>query len=143
MEIVQKKLLSIISSLSMVNLLRNLQMDKAYKKKTLNRFIPSVFFSGSLLYNRWNTICNFVICLSVYPLVNITYHWWKTIGNSVGKLTVAIIFAIILFQLCRIYRWMWYVGNLLSNILKNIYIFLKNILNISRKIIKIKYIKRN
>jgi hypothetical protein len=43
---------------------------------------------------------NFICFISLVSLlVNITYYWHNTICNSVGELTVAVIFAVILFQL--------------------------------------------
>jgi hypothetical protein len=41
---------------------------------------------------------------SIYPSVNITYHQQNIICNFVGKLIVAMIFAVILFQLFGIYQ---------------------------------------
>jgi hypothetical protein len=38
------------------------------------------------------------------PSVNIIYHWQNIIYNSVSMLTVAVIFAVIVFQLFGIYR---------------------------------------
>jgi hypothetical protein len=37
-------------------------------------------------------------------LVNITYYWWNTICNSIGKLAVIVTFVVIIFQLFGIYR---------------------------------------
>jgi hypothetical protein len=61
--------------------------------------------------NNRNTTCNFIgvfICLSVYPSVNITYHQWNIIYNSIRDLTVLVIFATILFQHSEIYRRTWH-----------------------------------
>jgi hypothetical protein len=69
--------------------------------------------------NRRNIICNFIavfICPSICPSVNIIYHQQNTICNSVRELTVAVIFAIILYQLSGIYRRVWFVGNPVINI---------------------------
>jgi len=106
--------------------------------KTIIRFIPSIFAAANFPYNQWNTVCNSIcvfICPLVYLLVNITYHWQNIIYNSIEELIIAMTFAVILFQLSRIYRRMWFVDNPVSNILKY---FFKKILNRSRKIIKIK-----
>jgi hypothetical protein len=140
-----KKLLSIISSLSVslsiINLLMDLQTDKAFQ----NFFLPASFYWYFPLevchITDKNTICNFInifICLFIYQSVNITYHRYNTICNSIKELAVAVTLVVILFQLSGIYRRMWSLGNHVRNIF-----FKKTILNRSSKIIKIKYIKIN
>jgi hypothetical protein len=72
-------------------------------KKNIDRFnlsiIPSVRCSG--------------ICSNFFQLLGL-YQW----NNSVGNLTVAAAFTVILFQLFEIYRRNYFVDNPVSNILK-------------------------
>lgn len=80
---------------SKINLLMDLKTDKVRQKK-LACFIPSVFPSGSLSYNRRNTVCNYVgvfICLSI----NIKYHRQNIICNFVRELTITVTFAVHFF----------------------------------------------
>jgi hypothetical protein len=53
--------------------------------------------------------------MSIYPLVNITYHRQNIICNYVGELIVAVVFVVIVFQLYVIYRQASFVSNLISN----------------------------
>jgi hypothetical protein len=43
-------------------------------------------------------VCN-AISVFICPSINITYHRQNIIYNSIGELTVTVIFAVILFQL--------------------------------------------
>jgi len=91
-------------------------------------FLPALF----CWYFPWKvchiidkkTVCNFTnvfIFISMYPSINITYHRYNTICNSIRVLTVAVTLTLILFQLFRIYRQMWSLGNPVHNILKKLY----------------------
>ena len=133
------KLWLVIFDLLVINILINFQTNKASKKK-FTCIILLIFPLGCLPYNLWNIVCNSVGIFN-FPSVNITNHRWNIIYNFVGKLTVAMILAVIFFQLSEIYWRKCSVSNPANNNLK--YVFKKYILNRSRKIIKIKYIKWN
>jgi len=118
-----KKLSSVISGMlvssSVVNFPMDLKTEKARQKVFFISFIPSEVSSGSLPNNRQNIVCNFInvfICSSIYLSVNIIYHQQNTICNSFRELTVAVTFAIIIYQLSGIYRRVWFVSNPVSNI---------------------------
>jgi len=72
-----KKLSSVISSLSVINLQLYLQIDKARKKKKLPASFGWYFPREVCHITDRNIICNFIsvfIYPSVYPSVNTTYH---------------------------------------------------------------------
>jgi steroid 5-alpha reductase family enzyme len=74
-----------------INITMDLQTDKVRKKK-FTRYISSVYLS-----------------------VNKTYHQQNKICNSIGMLVVAVIFAVIFFELSGIYQQSSFVGNPINN----------------------------
>jgi len=69
-------------------------------------------------YNQQNNICNFIhvfICFFSIFIGKYNISSKNIICNSVGELTIAVIFVVIIFQLSEIYRPRFYIGNPVNN----------------------------